>query len=811
MSACDKEALVSTRPPPGAAGVRGVRVPRAELVPLVLTVTALAFGAVAAAMGLRTAADWLWGGAVAVALVPLTTGIIASLRRREPGVDVVALLAMVGALWLGELLAGAVIAVMLTGGEALERVAAARAGRELSALLAGAPRTAHRRRGDRVEEIPAEQVEVGDLLVVPPGAAVPVDGIVVSPVAVLDEAAITGESRPVERLSGERVASGAVNGGGPFDLRAVAKAEDSTYAGIVRLVREAQTAKAPFVRLADRTAGFFVPLTLVLAGAAWALAGDPRRALAVLVVATPCPLLLAAPIAIVSGISSAARRGVIVKGGAALERLAGARILLLDKTGTLTTGRPRVAEVEAFGTLGYQPEQVLRVAAALEQVSSHPFAPSIVRAARERGLTLPFPRDVAESPGAGIAGEVGGRRVAVGAADWVTAAAPLPVAARALRRRASLEGASAVFVAVDDVPVGGLLLDDPLRAEAPRALRALRRSGIERVVVVTGDQPDVAEVIGSAVGADRVLAQRTPADKVDAVKELAGHGVMMVGDGVNDAPALAAADVGVAMGARGAAASSQAADVVLTVDRLDRLPEARAIATRSRRIAWQSVLVGMGLSLVAMGFAAAGLLAPVAGALVQEAIDLAAIGNALRAIGRRRTTATSDEGLSLRFVAEHRELLGGVERIRDVADRLDRLAPDALRDELGQLRAFLVGELLPHEQAEEEQLYPELAKGDDDPTGPMTASHREIRRLVRLYCGLLDALPSGDGEAIGVEDRRELRRVLYGLHAILRLHFAEEEEAYAAMDQSWEEGAASAMLTAPRAARAPGGARGTRR
>ena len=801
---------MSTPPAAVPARMRGVPVPHGELATLVLTLAGLAAGGAAALAGLRTAADWLWGGAIAVALVPLTTGIVASLRRREPGVDVVALLAMTGALLLGELLAGAVIAVMLTGGQALERVAAARAGRELSALLAGAPRTAHRRRGDGVEEIPAEQVAVGDVLVVPPGASVPVDGIVVSPVAVLDEAAITGESRPVERLSGERVASGAVNGGGPFDLRAVATAADSTYAGIVRLVREAQTAKAPFVRLADRTAGVFVPLTLVLAGAAWALAGDPRRALAVLVVATPCPLLLAAPIAIVSGISAAARRGVIVKGGPALERLAEARIAVLDKTGTLTTGRPRVAEVEAFGTLGFGAEQVLRVAAALEQVSSHPFAPSIVRAARERGMTLPFPRDVAESPGAGIAGDVEGRRVAVGSADWVTAAAPLPAAGRALRRRASLEGASAVFVAVDDVPVGGLLLDDPLRADAPRALRALRRSGVERVIVLSGDHPDVAEVIGSAVGADRVLAQRTPREKVETVLELAGQGVMVVGDGVNDAPALAVADVGVAMGARGAAASSQAADVVLTVDRLDRLPEARAIAIRSRRIAWQSVLVGMGLSLVAMGVAAAGLLAPVAGALVQEAIDLAAIANALRAVGRRRPARGDEDGLSLRFVAEHRELLGGVEDVRDVADRLDRLADDALRDELARLRSFLVGKLLPHERAEEEQLYPELARGDEDPTGPMTASHREIRRLVRLYCGLLDALPSAD-EAIGAEDRRELRRVLYGLHAILRLHFAEEEEAYAAVDHGWEEGRASAMLAAPRATRAPGGAHGSRR
>jgi cation transport ATPase len=345
-------------------------------------------GAVLWAFGRRELAEVAWALVTGVALVPLAAGVARDLLRREPGVDLIALLAMVAALALGQALAGAVVALMLSGGQALEAYAGARARRELSALLARAPRSARRHRGDELESVPVEDVRRGDVLLVGPGEVVPVDGVALVP-AVLDESALTGEARPVGRAAGAPVRSGAVNAGGPFDLRAVTAAEESTYAGIVRLVREAQTAKAPFVRLADRYALVFLPLAVAVAAGSWIASGDPVRALAVLVVATPCPLILAAPVAIVAGISREARRGVIVKGGGALETLARARVVLLDKTGTLTAGAPRVSDVEVFDA--WSPDELLRMAASLDRVSPHVFAQAIVAAATSRRLAPSLP------------------------------------------------------------------------------------------------------------------------------------------------------------------------------------------------------------------------------------------------------------------------------------------------------------------------------------------------------------------------------------------------------------------------------------
>lgn len=610
-------------------------------------------GGLAWLVGAAGPAEVLWALTTAVVLVPLARNVAADLRRRELGVDLIALLAMAGSLALGEFLAGAVIALMLAGGQALEAFAGARARRELSALAARAPREAHRYEEGRLTSPPLDEVRPGDLLLVKPGEVVPVDGLVEDEAAVLDEAALTGESKPVERPAGELARSGTVNGGGPFKLRAIATAAESTYAGIVRLVREAEASKAPFVRLADRYALVFLPLTLALAGLAWALSGDPVRALAVLVVATPCPLILAAPAAILSGVSRAARRGVIVKGGAALEALARARVLLLDKTGTITTGMPTLSDLETFG--GATAAEVLRLAASLDQVSQHVLAAAVVRAAREHGLPLSFPAAVTERPGQGIRGIVDGRRVALGKLSWVSPHASPSADVQRVRRRTALEGSSSVFVAVDGEPAGVLILHDPVRPDCLHTLRTLRREGIARVVLVTGDHPEVAKMVGAGIGADLVLAERSPEEKVEAVLAERSWGpTVMVGDGINDAPALAAADVGVAMGARGATASAEAADVVLTVDRLDRLGEALAIARRSRAIAVQSVAAGMGLSLAAMAVAAAGLLPPVAGALLQEAIDVAVIANALRALrGGRPRSQPEGEELSRRYRAEH--------------------------------------------------------------------------------------------------------------------------------------------------------------
>ena len=726
----------------------------------------------------KGAADVAWIVTTVIALVSLLRDVVTGLLQRQAGVDVLALLAMGGSLALEEYLAGAVIALMLATGEALESYADRRAHRELSTLLERAPRVVWRYEDDALAERPVEDVRRGDRLLVKPGEVIPVDGVV-STRAVLDESALTGESRPVERAAGDPVRSGAVNAGGAFDLQATATSEDSTYAGIVRLVREAEGQKAPFVRLADRYAAIFVPIALVIAGLAWAISGDPIRALSVLVVATPCPLILAVPIAIVSGISRAAHRGVIVKSGGVLETLARGRVLVLDKTGTLTSGIPEVSDIEPFADLA--PDEVLRLAASLDQVSPHVLAAALVRAARVRGADLSFPSDVDEEHGAGIEGAVDGRRVALGKAGYVAERASMPARARDVRRRSMLDGSSAIFVVVDGRMAGAVIVDDPIRPDAPRVIRSLRRAGIERVIMVTGDHPDVAESVGAALGVDRVLSERDPSEKVEVLDAERESGVVvMVGDGLNDAPALAAADVGVAMGARGATASSEAADVVLVADRLDGLVEAIAIARRSRGIALQSVLIGMSLAFAFMIAGAFGLFVPVVGALIQELIDVIAILNALRALGGgarsggdRQTTDVAE-----RFRAEHREFAPELLRVRTVADRLGELAPDEVRRELEAVRHFVVERLPQHEEEEEEAIYPVVARlmGGEDPMSSMARAHIEISHLARVFRQLLEDLPL---EGPTPDDLVDLRRVLYGLHAILRLHFAQEEEAYA--------------------------------
>ncbi len=751
---------------------------------LPMSVGGLALGLVLAVAGQHDAAAIAWTAPSLVVGAWLVIAIVRDLVHGEAGVDVIAVLAIGGALLFHEALTAAVIGVMLATGDALERYADGRAHRELSALLSRAPRTVHRHEGDGIVDHPISVVEVGDRILVKPGEVVPVDGMVSGDAAVLDESALTGEARLMTRGAGDPVSSGTVNAGGPFDLLASATAERSTYAGIVRLVEEAQSSKAPFVRLADRYALLFVPLTLVIAGIAWLVSGDPERALAVLVVATPCPLLLAVPIAIVAGISRAARRGIIVKGGGALEVLARASVILFDKTGTLTAGRPKLADVVAAP--GRTPEEVLRYAASLEQVSPHVLAASIISGARARGVAIALPVDAEEVPGSGIMGSVDGALVLVGTADFATGSTELPEWARQARRRVNLEGATGVYVSADGVVVGALVLDDPIRPETPRVMRSLRRAGVRRTVMVTGDHYGVADMVGSAIGVDAVLAERTPADKVDAVtdEKAEANGVLvMVGDGLNDAPALAAADVGVAMGARGATASSEAADIVITVDRLDRLPEAIRIARRARAIALQSVLAGMGMSLAAMLVATTGVLPPVVGAMIQELIDVIVIVNALRALGGGMEKVPVVPGwleLGERLRHEHRDLGGSMGRLRPLADELDSMTPAAARVELEAMRAFLVDDLVPHEKSEDREVFPLLATalGNDDATAGLHRTHTEIFHLVR-YIDRLVREVAKDGPA--PEDLTDLRRVLYGLDAILRLHMAQEEELYLAL------------------------------
>ncbi len=772
---------------------------------LPMTVVGLLAGLALTWTGNDPAADVAWTIPAVVVAVRLAWAILRDLMHGEFGVDLIAILAIVGALLLSEPFAAAVIGVMLATGEALERYAQGRAQRELTALLGRAPRDVQRYVDGRLETTPIEAVGPGDLLAIRPGDVVPVDGMVVGNPAVLDEAALTGESRLMTREEGDAVSSGTVNAGSSFDLRTVSTAADSAYAGIVRLVQEAQHSKAPFVRLADRYALVFVPFTLAISVAAWLVSGDPVRGLAVLVVATPCPLLLAAPIAIVAGISRAARRGVIVKGGGPLETLARARVVLFDKTGTLTAGRPRLATIDAGPATepgALDQGEVLRLAASVEQLSPHVLAASIVHGARERALEISMPVDVVETPGAGVTGLVDGRRVAVGTAEFCAGDGGLPRWARDVRRRAAVEGSTCAFVRVDDVVRGALILDDPLRPETPRAIRSLRRIGFTRIVMVTGDNAAVADIIGSAIGVDAVLADRVPSEKVDAVnneRSQASGPIVMVGDGLNDAPALALADVGVAMGARGASASSEAADIVITVDQLDRLTEAVQIARRARSIAVQSVVLGMGMSIVAMAAAALGFLPVVAGAILQEAIDVIVILNALRALRGGVEVPTRIAGwteTSAHLRAAHIELEPSIARIRGTADILDGMSPAAAAVALEETRRFVSVDLLPHEELEDRTIYPILATamGSDDATGSMHRTHQEIFRLARLLDRLVRDLPP-DGPSR--DDRTDLQRLLYGLEAILRLHQAQEEDLYASIGDSTPPAERPASAAAP--------------
>ncbi len=600
---------------------------RLNIVLLAVALLGLLSGLLLMVMGQSALASVVWAGGVLPVLVMLAVEIVRSLAKGEVGLDIVAALSMSAALLFDEMLAAAVVALMYAGGSFLESFAEGRARREMRDLLSRVPRTATRHTDGALQEVPLDQIEPGDLLLIRQGDVAPADGTMQSARALLDQSALTGESMPVQLSCGQDVMSGSTNAGDAFDLRVTRPPASSTYAGIVRLVEAAQASKAPMARLADRYSLVFLAVSVAMASAAWALSGDPIRAVAVLVVATPCPLILAVPVALVAGLSRAAHFGILIKGAKPLEALARIKTLILDKTGTLTDGRPQIVSVHPDGALSQ--DQVLYFAAALDQGSKHPIAQAIVAAAQARGSNLPIPQQVVETAGEGLVGQVDGRSVVVGGAAFV--ATQLGLGAP----KAAVAGAGEAIVAVgvDGKPVGHLVLADALRAGTADLLAGLRGLGIGRILLATGDRAAVALAVTQGLGLDGLRSDLTPDQKVLLVLSERKNGpVMMVGDGVNDAPALAAADIGVAMGARGAAASAEAADVVLLVDQLDRLLPGIEIAQRARRIALESVVVGIGLSVTAMTAAALGYLTPVQGALLQEVIDVAVILNALRAL-----------------------------------------------------------------------------------------------------------------------------------------------------------------------------------
>ena len=550
------------------------------------------------------------------------------------GVDILAITAIVSTVAVGDYWASLVVVLMITGGEALEDYASARARREVTALLDRAPRTAHRVGADgAVADVPVDAVAVGDLLLLKPGEAAPVDATLEDDEGEFDESSLTGESMPVTHRRGSTVLSGSINGDSVVRLRAARASKDSEYQRIVALVQAASNSKAPFVRLADR---FAVPFTIVafaIAGIAWAVAGDAQRFAEVLVVATPCPLLIAAPVAFIGGMSRSARHGVIVKSGGTLEQLARVRTVAFDKTGTLTFGHPVVDRVQP--SPGVEADAVARDAAAAEQYSSHVLARAIVAAAPQ-GATVPaVPADqVVETTGEGVTATVDGRVVAVGKASWV-AGHSAPFTPDPLE-----PGETAVYVAAAGRPVGRIVLRDEVRPNAKSTIARLRELGVRHTLMLTGDAAATADHVAHELGISEVRAGLLPEGKVRAVAAITDRPAMMIGDGVNDAPVLAAADVGVAMGAKGSTAASESADVVIMVDDLGRAPVAISVAQRTISVAVQSIWIGISLSIVLMLVAAFGVIPAIIGAALQELVDLTSILNSLRSLGEGRRGAS---------------------------------------------------------------------------------------------------------------------------------------------------------------------------
>lgn len=640
-------AAVATTPTPPhespspARGVRSRLTARAYVVPLAAACFLVAGGAAWLArmawpsIDAHAISDRIWYTGLLLTGVPVIWTTLRQAARGHFATDLVAMLAVVGAVALDEPLAGLVIVLMQTGGEALEHYAEGRASAAVRELEAAAPRLAHRLRDGAVEDLRAEDVRIGDVLLVRPGELVPCDSVVLSGRSAVDVSRLTGEPMPLSASEGTELASGSGNGEGALTVRATALASESQYARIVELVRSAQASKAPLQRLADRYAVWFTPITLVVCAIAWWWSGDPRRALAVLVVATPCPLILATPIAIIGGINRAARRQVIVRHGGALEQIGACTAAVFDKTGTITIGRPEVERV--VSRAGWTERDVLRLAGAVEHGSGHLLARTLWAAAEDaakrEGTRVPEATDIRDAPGRGVSGTVEGHEVLVGARGLISerlgdGSTDLAMLDGEFASAAGLRA----YVVIDGAAVGAVEYADRVRDDAHAVMRELTSLGVRRLVLLSGDHDTNVRAVAAATGITDARANLLPEDKARIIRELeaSGEKVMMVGDGTNDAPAMSIATVGVSLSAHGGGITAEAADIVLLADELSRVPEAIRISRRTMRIAHQSLALGLGLSGVAMLVALFGYIDPPVGALLQELIDVAAILNALR-------------------------------------------------------------------------------------------------------------------------------------------------------------------------------------
>ena len=620
---------------------------RAYPIPVLALVGLLLGGIVFLVLRQPSTANWIWYATLIVGGLPLVWDTLRGMLRGKFASDIIAMLAIIAAILLDQAFAGVIVVLMQSGGEAIERYGLRRATSTLDDLLARAPRLARRKSPDStLEEIRVEQVKIGDLLVVRQGDLIPVDGTIVAGTAEVDESALTGEPLPRPKTVGDRVMSGSISESGGFEMRADKVSEESQYSRIVKLVKQAQDEKPPIQRLADRYAVWFTPIALAMSGIAFLITLNPVDVLAVLVVATPCPLILATPIAVISSVNRAAQDSIIVKGGAAIEQIGHAQVVAFDKTGTITYGTPgleKIVSLDDYTTV----DELLLKAASLEQFSSHIVAKSLVQEAQKRFHRLESVSDYEETPGLGAEARILGETISVGSrkfmdllldgrkhrGEFIADTDGQQLLLQQYQDNETGKGRMTAYVAINGKVAGIFYFSDQIRLGVPEMMNRLRSLGVVETVLLTGDNTENALSIARQAGISNVEANLLPEQKVEIIRRLSEKykTTIMVGDGINDAPALAAATVGVAMGAHGTGISAEAADMVLLVDDVTKVADAIDIGQRMLKIAKQGIYVGLGLSFVFMIIASFGLIPPAIGAMLQEVIDASVVLNALRA------------------------------------------------------------------------------------------------------------------------------------------------------------------------------------
>ncbi len=571
------------------------------------------------------AANIILGTVSVIELLPLLWDMLSDLRHGHYGIDILAATAILASVLLHQYWAAIVVVIMLTGGESLDDYADHRAKKELNALINNSPSIAHLLKNKKVLDVKVTEIKIGDRFIIKPGELVPVDSVIIEGNSSFNEASLTGESVPIARNINDKLLSGSINLEGVVTAKATATSSNSQYQQIIKLVQSAAASQSPFVRLADRYSIPFTILAYAIGGAVWYLTGQPLRFLEVIIVATPCPLLLAAPIALVSGMSLSSKNGIIVKTGAALEKLAEAQTIAFDKTGTLTTGELNVDKVIPMN--GYLKDDVLSYASSLEQFSNHIIAKSVIKYSKENKIKLLKVKKLTEISGKGLLADYKGQRISVGRqALLIEEKVKIP-------NNLNLQkiDSTTVFVAIDEKLIGYLTLSDGIRSESKNTVKLLKKNGLKNILMITGDNPLIAKQIAKSLGISQVVSEALPVDKLNAIEKLTDRPVAFVGDGVNDAPVLTAADIGIALGARGSTAASESADMVIMLDDISKVYSAYKIAVHTFKIARQSILTGIGLSLILMLAFSTGKFLPVYGALIQEVVDVVVIFNALRA------------------------------------------------------------------------------------------------------------------------------------------------------------------------------------